>query len=32
MFLFPAAESLEERSPLELEWTLGKGERVRLAD
>ncbi len=30
VFLFAAAEALEERSPLDLEWRSGKGERVRL--
>jgi hypothetical protein len=32
VFLFAAAESLEGRSPLDVEWISGKGERVRLAE
>jgi hypothetical protein len=32
VFLFAAAEALEGRSPLELEWTSGKGERVFIVD
>ena len=32
VFLFAVAEALEGRSPLELEWISGKGDRVRLAN
>jgi hypothetical protein len=32
VFLFADAGALEERSPLDLEWISGKGERVRLTD
>ncbi len=32
VFLFAAAESIDGRSPLDVEWISGKGERVRLID
>jgi Replication-relaxation len=32
VFLFADAGALEERSPLELDWISGKGERVRLTE